>query len=171
MKTSLTLEGGWMGRIRQSIGVSVAAGCLGMSVVILNPNDALSLFGFSEEEKTSGEVTPAIPSEYQGKQMPDGWLTDPRVLAEGKAIYEGAANPKVNCAECHGLDGQPTRKGRGAPDFSDPIEAQEPDALWFWRISEGIPRTKMGGHKKHLTEEERWQVLAYIRTLTKTRKQ
>lgn len=136
-------------------------------IVVLSPGEALPLFGFSEEEKNPKEPSPAIPLEYQNKQMPNGWLTDSTVLAAGKAIYDGAANAEVNCAECHGVDGKPTRKGRGAPDLSDPKEAQEPDALWFWRISEGIPRTKMRGHKKHLTEAERWQILAYTRTLPK----
>lgn len=151
-------------RLRQRVRRSITLAGVGVTLIILSPGIAFSLFGFSEEEKTQGKSPPPIPSEYQGKQMPDGWLTDPKVLAAGKAIYEGTANQEVNCAECHGLDGKPTRKGRGAPDFSDPAEAQEPDALWFWRISEGIPRTKMGGHKKHLTEEERWQAIAYMRT-------
>lgn len=165
MRTSLTFAGGWMGRILQSMGVSLAVGSLGMSVVFLSPGDALSLFGFSEDEKKHEESTPVIPPEYQDKQMPNGWLTDSNVLAAGKTIYEGTANADVNCAECHGIDGKPTRKGKGAPDLSDPQEAQKSDAMWFWEISEGKRRTKMQGHAKHLTEEQRWQVLAYMRTL------
>ncbi len=159
-----------MGRIRQSVSVSLAVGSLGMSVVILSPSDALSLFGFSEEEKTHGEAAPAIPPEYQDKQIPNGWLTDPKVLATGKTIYEGTANANVNCAECHGIDGKPTRKGKGAPDLSDPQEAQKSDAMWFWEISEGKRRTKMQGHAKHLTEEQRWQVIAYMRTFGQSTK-
>ncbi len=141
-----------------------------IAMIILNPGEAFPLFGFSEEENTPKESDPAIPPEYQDKQMPSVWLTDPQVLAAGKAIYEGKTNPKVTCAGCHGEDGTPTRKGRGAPDFSVPSEARVSDAQWFWKISEGKQRTKMRSHKKHLTEEQRWQVIAYMRTFVKNSK-
>ena len=142
-----------------------------MAMVILTPGEAFPLFGLSEGENTPKESAPAIPQEYQDKQMPSGWLTDPHVLAAGKAIYEGQTNPKVNCALCHGKNGTPTRIGRGAPDFSDPSKARGSDAFWFWRISEGKPGTIMQSHKKHFTEEQRWQVIAYIRTLVQSSKQ
>lgn len=141
-----------------------------MAVAMLYPGEAFSLFGFSEDENKPKESAPAIPPEYQDKQMPSGWRTDPKVLAAGEAIYEGSENPDVNCAECHGLDGKPTRKGRGAPDLSDPAEAEDSDAHWFWEISEGKRRTKMRGHAKHLTEEQRWQVIAYMRTFGQSTK-
>lgn len=135
-----------------------------MAMAMLYPNEAFPLFGLSEGENKPKESPPAIPPEYQDKHMPKGWRTDPKVLAAGKAIYEGSANADVNCAGCHGLDGKATRKGRGAPDLSDPQEIQKSDALWFWEVSEGKRRTKMRGHVKHLTEEQRWQVIAYMRT-------
>ena len=53
-----------------------------MAMVILHPGEA-----FPQESDQD------IPQEYQDKQMPSGWLTDPQVLAAGKAIYEGKTNP------------------------------------------------------------------------------
>lgn len=35
------------------------------------------------------------------------------------------------------------------------------DSYWFWRISEGVPGTKMPPWKGVFTEEQRWQVMAY----------
>jgi hypothetical protein len=35
------------------------------------------------------------------------------------------------------------------------------DSYWFWRISEGVPGTKMPPWKVAFTEEHRWQVMAY----------
>lgn len=35
------------------------------------------------------------------------------------------------------------------------------DSYWFWRISEGAPKTIMIAWKKRLTEEEIWKVVAY----------
>ncbi|RMH38202.1 MAG: cytochrome c [Nitrospirae bacterium] len=136
-------------------------------IVLAAPLTSLALFGFFESTPQEEEAPVTVPPEYAGKTLPEGWVSDPQILAAGKAIYEGQANPKVKCVDCHGVDGKPTRKGRGAPDFSDPAEAEEPDDLWFWRISEGVPRSKMRGWKQYLTEEQRWQVLAYIRSLAK----
>lgn len=104
------------------------------------------------------------PPEYEAKVMPAGWRDDPQVLAAGKRIYEGRLNPDVKCGECHGSDGKPTRKGRGSPDLTDPaVTAKDSDGRWFWRVSEGVPRTKMQGYRDRLTEEQRWQVIAYMR--------
>ena len=107
-----------------------------------------------------------VPADYQDKAMPEGWKEDPKVLSAGKAIYVGEAKPSVKCVMCHGEDGKPTQIGRGAPDFSDHSEkcTQGSDAQWFWRISEGKRQTIMPGWKTHLTEEERWQVIAYLHT-------
>ncbi|GJL53048.1 MAG: hypothetical protein NPIRA02_01800 [Nitrospirales bacterium] len=157
-----------MKKVGKVLKVSLTVLGLVSALIFFNLGEALSIFGFSEEEKKDTEHSVQIPPEYKGKKMPRGWLTDPKVLAAGQAIYEGKTIPKVKCVGCHGEDGKPTRKGRGGPDLSDPAEAQEPDRLWFWRISEGTPRTKMRGHKKHLTEEQRWQVIAYMRTFAKS---
>ena len=38
------------------------------------------------------------------------------------------------------------------------------DSVWFWRISEGVPNTKMKAWKSKLSEEDRWKVMAFERT-------
>jgi mono/diheme cytochrome c family protein len=108
---------------------------------------------------------PPVPAEYQDKHMPEGWWTDPAVIEEGKAIFEGKDDPDVNCASCHGREGKPKKKG--ARDF----RVQErlklySDSFWFWRISEGVPRTKMKAWKDKLSEEQRWKVMAYEHTFS-----
>ncbi|RMH03729.1 MAG: cytochrome c [Nitrospirae bacterium] len=137
-----------------------------LAIILSWPASGLAIFGFFESSKEK-EPPVQVPPEYAGKRLPAGWESDPQILAAGKAIYEGITNPNVKCVDCHGVDGHPTRMGRGAPDFSNPAEAEEPDDLWFWRVSEGVPRTKMRGWKKYLSEEQRWQVIAYLRSLAK----
>lgn len=111
----------------------------------------------------------AIPPEYAGKIMPAGMREDSKVRVTGKDIYEGKVNPELNCARCHGSDGKPTKLGKGAPDLSDPVATKKhSDAEWFWRISEKKSGSKMPGYKDKLTEEQRWQVIAYLRTLTQS---
>lgn len=116
-------------------------------------------------------VEEAIPSEYIGKLMPTGMLNDLTLQLAGKEIYEGKVNPLVNCARCHGSDGKPTKLGKGAPDLSDPaVSKKHSDAQWFWRISEKKPGTTMPAYKDKLTEEQRWSVIAYLRTLAQSGK-
>ena len=38
------------------------------------------------------------------------------------------------------------------------------DSVWFWRISEGVPNTKMKPWKSKLSEEDRWKILAFERS-------
>ena len=104
---------------------------------------------------------PPVPAEYADKHMPEGWWTDPDVLAEGKEIYEGKFDIDVNCASCHGRDGKP--KKRGSRDFrvAERMKLYSDSAL-FWRVSEGVKKTKMKPWKKKLTEEQRWKVIAHL---------
>jgi len=119
---------------------------------------------FSSDGATPPPLPP-VPAEYAGKHMPQGWWTDPKVLAEGEKVYTGQANPEVNCSNCHGKDGQPKKKG--ARDLRNvKMVHRFSDSFWFWRVSEGIPKTKMKAWKKHLTEQQIWAVIAYEHTFS-----
>ena len=103
---------------------------------------------------------PPVPAEYADKHMPAGGWTDPKAIEEGAKIYSGESNPVVNCGSCHGKDGQPVKKG--ARDLRDPKNVGRfSDSFWFWRIAEGIPKTKMKAWKSLLSEEQIWQVMAF----------
>jgi len=139
---------------KRKIGTSVV---MMMSILILSGGMA-----YSEEPVP----LPEVPAEYADKKMPAGFLTDPKVLAEGAQIYTGEVNPQVNCASCHGKDGKPVKKG--ARDFRDKAQmGRMSDAFWFWRVSEGVPKTKMKAWKSQLSEEQIWQVIAYERQFSK----
>lgn len=103
---------------------------------------------------------PTVPPEYADKHMPPGGWTDPKAIEEGAKIYSGEANPVVNCGSCHGKDGQPVKKG--ARDLRDPKNTTRfSDSFWFWRVSEGVPKTKMKAWKQFLSEEQIWHVIAF----------
>ena len=60
----------------------------------------------------------------------------------------------------HGKDGKPVKKG--ARDMRDPNNiCRWSDGFWFWRISEGVPKTKMKSWKSMLSEEQIWHVMAF----------
>jgi mono/diheme cytochrome c family protein len=136
---------------------------VGISVVVMV--SVLILSGgmvYSEEPVP----LPPVPAEYADKKMPDGWLTDPKVIGEGAKIYSGEVNPLVNCGSCHGKDGKPVKKG--ARDFRDKAQMSRfSDGFWFWRVSEGVPKTKMKPWKSLLSEEQIWQVIAFERQFSK----
>ena len=106
---------------------------------------------------------PPAPAEYADKHMPAGWWADEKIVEEGRKIFIGETNPDVNCASCHGKDGKPVKAG--ARDFRNGERMKlYSDSVWFWRISEGVPNTKMKAWKSKLSEDDRWKVMAFERT-------
>jgi mono/diheme cytochrome c family protein len=105
---------------------------------------------------------PDPPAEYADKHMPAGWWADDKMAEEGRKLFIGETNPDVNCASCHGKDGKPVKAG--ARDFrvTDRMKLYS-DSVWFWRISEGVPNTKMKSWKTKLSEEDRWKLVAFER--------
>ena len=93
--------------------------------------------------------------------------SDPTTLKDGKALYVS------NCSPCHGDKG----KGDGPAavalnpkpaDHSSSVMQNETDGSIFYKISEG--RSPMPTYKSVLTENQRWELVDYIRTLNKTGK-
>lgn len=106
---------------------------------------------------------PPAPPEYAAKHMPAGWWADDKIIEEGRQIFIGATNIDVNCASCHGKDGKPVKAGARDMRVTDRMKLYS-DSVWFWRIAEGVPKTKMKPWKSKLTEEERWKLVAFERT-------
>jgi formylglycine-generating enzyme required for sulfatase activity len=114
----------------------------------------------------SAELMPLdpVPAPYADKHMPAGWWTDPRVIEEGRKIYVGEAHPKVSCTGCHGEDGEPVRSGEGVRSLKNTKRFS--DSYWFWRVAEGIPKTPMTPWKSLLSEDQIWQVVAFMHTFS-----
>jgi mono/diheme cytochrome c family protein len=105
---------------------------------------------------------PPAPAEYADKHMPAGWWADAAKMEEGRKLFIGETNPDVNCASCHGKDGKPVKAG--ARDFRNGERMKlYSDSVWFWRISEGVPNTKMKAWKSKLSDEDRWKLLLFER--------
>jgi mono/diheme cytochrome c family protein len=93
-----------------------------------------------------------------------------------EAIDAGEATFNTLCATCHGAEG----KGDGPAaaeldpkpaDLSDGIMMSDlSDGYLFWRVSKGGAmepfNSAMPAWESGLTEEQRWQVISYIRTFS-----
>ena len=93
--------------------------------------------------------------------------SEPKTIAQGKELYQAA------CLPCHGdagkgdgpasatleRDGKPIKPG----NLSDPKLSEQTDGAIFWKISEG--KSPMPSFQEGFTEEQRWLVINYVRTL------
>lgn len=134
----------------------LAAGCGGGNVAPSNRGKA------ADEKLTRPEVA----AEYREMAMPPGASAD-----EGKKLF------MVECASCHGEGGLgdgPVGKALKPPagNLTDPrLHDAVGDDYFFWRISEGgsfAPfNSGMTPFKDKFSEEQRWQLVAFVRSLKK----
>ncbi len=89
------------------------------------------------------------------------------VMPDAKALYT------ANCGPCHGDKGRgdgPAASGLNPKpaDHSSVAVQNESDGAIFWKLSEG--RAPMPGYKKIFSDQQRWELVNYIRTLARTPK-
>jgi cbb3-type cytochrome c oxidase subunit II len=120
------------------------------------------------------EATYWVPSEYQdlaAKAKDDGKIPafEPRFINNGRGIYMD------KCVHCHGLNGQgngPTGRYmmKKPANFWLPNFKLYSDAMWFYRIMEGVPGTEMPVWKFSLVqrkESQRYDQIWYLVTWLK----
>lgn len=89
------------------------------------------------------------------------------VLPEGKKIYMS------NCSPCHGNNGKGDGPAAAAlnpkpADHTSTALLSETDGSLYWKISEG--RKPMPSYKKALTDAQRWELVNYIRSISKAKR-
>ena len=112
----------------------------------------------SQSEWTAPETADAYNNSYKGNAS---------ATTAGKKLY------MQFCAICHGNKGKGdglagmSLKPRPANFTKEDIQKQSDGAI-YWKITEGKP--PMAAYKTVLTEEQRWQLVNYIRALAKKKK-
>lgn len=86
---------------------------------------------------------------------------DPASIAAGHKVYAS------QCLSCHGEkghgDGPASKDLTPKPrDLATPAIAAQTDGAIFWKLTEG--RKPMPSFEKLISEDERWQVINFIRT-------
>jgi mono/diheme cytochrome c family protein len=106
---------------------------------------------------------------------PNPWKAPPRaaaaknpVPANDKSVGLGKSIYAKECAACHGAVGRgdgPDAKDLSRPpsDLTAPTTRQQSDGELFWKLTEG--RRPMPRFGRTLSDEQRWHVVNYIRTL------
>lgn len=127
-------------------------------VVLLLAALVLAACGGGGSAEVSAELE-SVPSEYAGQTNPLG----------ADVALEGAKVFKTNCESCHGPqghgDGPAGAALNPAPKNLGELQARAGDDYLFWRIATGKPGTSMVAWKGILTDEQIWQLVAFIRTL------
>ena len=117
-----------------------------------------------------------------GNESPSSTPNENATLAPVPAEYAGVTNPlgadaapagadvfHTNCETCHGPqghgDGPAGQSLEPRPGNLAKIQTKAEDDYLFWRIHDGKPGTSMVAWKGILTDEQIWQVIAFIRTL------
>lgn len=120
----------------------------------------LSACGSGSSAPSDVGTLESVPAEYAGMTNPLG----------ADASAEGAKIFKTNCETCHGPqgygDGPIGESLDPKPQNLAELQAVAGDDYLYWRIAEGSPGTSMPPWKNILTEEQIWQIVAFIRTLT-----
>lgn len=103
-----------------------------------------------------------VPEAYRKLKNP--LKPSPQLLQSALPIYD------QHCAYCHGDKGKgdgekmEVKKGRTTPDFTTAEFTKHADQWIMWRISEGVPDTKMNAYKKMLSEKDRWTLVMMLRS-------
>jgi len=87
---------------------------------------------------------------------------DADILAEGEELFT------LYCALCHGESGYGDGAAGGAlgekpANFHDSLVTNQSDGALFWKISTG--KGNMPPFTEAFTEEQRWQLVSYLRKL------
>ena len=136
-----------------------------------NQNDAKPMPGASPsasgQQQDFSANTWELPADADKTKNPVA--ATPESIAKGKELYFARAG---NCVFCHGDTGagneaNMARLRRKPADISDKERMTAmTDGEVFWKISKGITGIMPAGDKR-MSEEERWHVVNFVRTLAK----
>lgn len=97
-------------------------------------------------------------------QLKNPFAGNEGILPDAKKLYT------TYCTPCHGSKG----KGDGIAaaalkpkpaDHTSEVVQKETDGSLYWKVTEG--RTVMPTYKQALTDNQRWELINYIRTLSR----
>jgi mono/diheme cytochrome c family protein len=113
-----------------------------------------------------------------GAEQEEPWVVSPRRAAvpnpvpkTDQVVTKGDMLYQMECASCHGKTGQNDGPGakkiaaemKASLKLTDPKVHEQSDGALYWKILEG--RNSMPNTEKDLTDQERWMIVHFLRTL------
>jgi len=165
----VTLEGAPSAALRALAGSQVAVlGLVGMATAFLVRAWRLRLLvgGIVLLAAGAGLALPPLAIDA----YPTTYLR-PAVPYQAASIATGAALYRTNCVVCHGTTGAGDGPGgarlpRRPADLRASHTAQHTAGDLFWWLSNGIPAAGMPAFGRELSEEQRWDLVNFLRALS-----
>jgi mono/diheme cytochrome c family protein len=133
-----------------------------------NQNDSRSISSGAGAQRDFSKNTWELPEDADKTKNPT--TATPESVAKGKELY--LERQKGNCVFCHGDTGAgnevnlPSLRRKPADLTNKERMTAMTDGEVFWKVSKGIEGIMPAGERK-MSEEERWHVVNYVRTLAK----
>ena len=133
-----------------------------------NQNESRSISSGAGAQQDFSMNTWELPEDADKTKNPT--TATPESIAKGKELY--MEKTKGNCVFCHGDTGSgneanmPRLRRKPADLTNKERLTAMTDGEVFWKLSKGIQGIMPAGEKR-MTEEERWNVVNYVRTLAK----
>jgi mono/diheme cytochrome c family protein len=133
-----------------------------------NQNDSRSIAPGGGAQQDFSKNTWELPEDADTTKNPTTATAES--IAMGKELYMGQS--KGNCVFCHGDNGAgneanfPKLRRKPADLTNKERMTAMTDGEVFWKVTKGIQGIMPAGEKR-MTEEERWHVVNYVRTLAK----
>ena len=129
-----------------------------------NQNDTRSVAPGAQQDFSKN--TWELPEDADKTKNPTA--VTPESIAKGKELYMDRT--KGNCVFCHGETGaneaNVQRRRKPADLTNKERMTAMTDGEVFWKVSKGIQGIMPAGERR-MSEEERWHVVNYVRTLAK----
>ncbi|RRB04738.1 cytochrome c [Larkinella rosea] len=126
----------------------------------------IGIMGFTHNLKTDDPKPERWKAPVWADTLKSHFPTEPLTLAQGEELF------MEYCSSCHGEtgfgDGAAGRSlGSKPANFHDPEVTKQTDGALFWKLSNG--RGNMPPFKDVFSEEQRWQLVAFLRKLNTTK--
>jgi mono/diheme cytochrome c family protein len=133
-----------------------------------NQNESRGISSGAGAQQDVSKNTWELPEDADKTKNPT--TATPESVAKGKELY--MERTKGNCVFCHGDTGTGNEANlaklrRKPADLTNKERMTAmTDGEVFWKVSKGIQGIMPAGEKR-MSEEERWNVVNYVRTLAK----
>jgi copper transport protein len=113
----------------------------------------------------------AVSAARQTIPVTDGTHLDNPMTGDAGSVQRGSAVYTANCLACHGPAGagveaaDPEHGHGAAADLTDKRTRAQRDGDLYWAITNGVAGSAMPAYDRALTDDERWDVVNYLRQL------